>query len=197
MESQEKNRLEQDILKQITTGSYSDETIFQAFQLLEKILQNILSKPQEEKFRSIKKSNATLQKTLFCIKEIEKLLEVLGFKHSEDKLVFTSDDLTNLEHFHVLLQTQVENIRNRHLTKAEREELEKQKLLEERRKQVEAEFRAKEEEEKKLKELMDLDRKEQSKREKAHDSKAEKREFGAHTKTWKDIGVDLNCQTKR
>ena len=58
-------------------------------------------------------------------------------------------------------------------------------------------MKAKHDEEQKLKELMDLDRKEQSQKEKAKDSKAERREFGAHTKTWQDIGVNLNAQPKR
>jgi len=40
---------------------------------------------------------------------------------------------------------------------------------------------------------MECDKKEQNQRERARDSHAANLEFGAQTKTWNDIGVNLNA----
>jgi hypothetical protein len=57
-------------------------------------------------------------------------------------------------------------------------------------------MQAKHEEEQRIKNQMDADKKEQAKREKAHDSHGNSLTFGAHSKTFKDIGVDLCAQKK-
>jgi len=41
---------------------------------------------------------------------------------------------------------------------------------------------------------MELDKKEQAQREKPKDSVAQQTKFGCTTKTWKDLGVDLNAR---
>jgi len=188
-----KNSVEKLIL-QIEGSSYSDETLFQAFQILQKILQNILNNPTEEKFKHIKKTNATLQKSLFCIKEMEALLELLDFTHSGDHLVFTGTHLQEIQNAVNFIHNHAERIRNRHLTESEREELEKERLLEERRREFEHDQRVREEEIKKLKELMECDKREQAQREKVGDSHAAHLEFGAHTVTWHDIQAHQNVQ---
>jgi hypothetical protein len=45
---------------------------------------------------------------------------------------------------------------------------------------------------KNLQNLSNLDKQEQAKREKNHDSVANTRDFGCKSKTWSDIGVNLN-----
>jgi hypothetical protein len=199
MESQVKDKLNPALshIQAALCGHYTDEELFQALQLLQKILQNIVKNPKEEKYRSVKKSNATLQKKLFYISEIEGFLDAIGFTRVDDALVFTGDNFRLLETAASTIENQVERIRDRHLTKADKEAMEKEKFLEERRKQVEAELEAKRIQEEKLKQMMELDKKELEKREKPKDSKANQVEFGANSKTWKDIGVNLNAQPKK
>lgn len=50
--------------------------------------------------------------------------------------------------------------------------------------------------ERKIKEQMDNDKKEQAKREKARDAHGNTLTFGAQSKTFKDIGIDLCAQKK-
>jgi hypothetical protein len=199
MESQSQDKINPALsfIQGALCSNYSDEELFQALQLAQKILQNIVKNPKEQKFKSVKKSNATLKAKLFYVSEMEGFFEALGFNRVDDALVFTGENFRLLDTAATALENQIERIRDRHLTKADREAMEKEKLLAERRKQLEADLQKKHEEERKLKEMMECDKKEQIKREKAKDAKAQDREFGASTKTWKDIGVNLNAQPKK
>lgn len=76
-------------LQKILCGTYTDEQVYQALQILEKICakyflqhfiyNSISANPNEEKFKSVKQSNATLKQKLFAIKEIAEILTGLGF----------------------------------------------------------------------------------------------------------------------
>ena len=50
-----------------------------AFEILTKLLKNIVEKPDEQKFRVIKKSNAIISSKLLIIPEIIEVLEILGY----------------------------------------------------------------------------------------------------------------------
>ena len=57
-------------------------------------------------------------------------------------------------------------------------------------------FKKDKEEAEKLKKLSQLDRKEKAQEEKANDSIGNTMQFGAKTKCFKDIGIDLNKQRR-
>ncbi|MCB9093318.1 MAG: hypothetical protein H6620_12245 [Halobacteriovoraceae bacterium] len=61
---------------------------------------------------------------------------------------------------------------------------------------MEEKFRKEKEEAEKLKNLAKLDRKEKAQEEKPGDSQGKTLVFGAQTKCFKDIGVDLNNQRR-
>ena len=66
----------------------------------------------------------------------------------------------------------------------------------ERQRELDAKFRKEKEEADKLKRLSQLDRKEKAQEEKPCDSKGNNLAFGAKTKCFKDIGIDLNKQRR-
>jgi len=184
------------VVQQILCSSYNDEALFQAFQILQKILQNIVTNPNEAKFKSVKTSNATLQKKLFSIREVAKLLETLGFVHVDDALVFTGSDLQTIGRVAGVVEGQAQKIKERNMTQAEKDDLAKQKYLEERRKELEAENKRIEDEKKKLQAMIDADKKETALREAARDARANQLNFGATNKTWEDIGINLKNQPR-
>ena len=53
-------------------------------EIIQKLLTNIINEPGNEKFRSIKRSNEKLKKTIFSSSESKKLLELCGFCKSKD-----------------------------------------------------------------------------------------------------------------
>ena len=55
-----------------------------AFEILTKLLKNIIEHPEDPKFRVIKKSNAIISSKLLNIPEIVGLLEILGYEEGTD-----------------------------------------------------------------------------------------------------------------
>jgi len=164
-----------------------------AYQLLQKILGNIVKSPQDDRYKSIKPSNATLKAKLFGIKEMGDLLQSLGFQYIDDAYIYLGDEYVLLDGFTLYLQSSMSTIGEKYLST---EELNRRKEVEKRQKEIDAEYKKKKDEEDKLKELMKLDRKEKAKDEKAKDSIAKQRQFGTKATSYKDIGIDLCAQKK-
>ena len=69
-------------------------------------------------------------------------------------------------------------------------------LIKFRQKELDAKYRKEREEAERLKHLSKLDRKEKAQEEKPNDSLGNNLQFGARTKCFKDLGVDLNKQSR-
>ena len=80
-----------------------------AFEILSKLLNNIIEHPEEEKFRMIKKSNAVISSKLLTIPEIIDVLNVLGYEEgSGDKqnlFIYEGNCFESLKECYDLLQT--------------------------------------------------------------------------------------------
>lgn len=55
--------------------------------LLEKLITNIVTNPTDAKYRTIKVSNATIQGKLLVVKEMQKLLLMLGYQPQNENFV--------------------------------------------------------------------------------------------------------------
>lgn len=85
----------QKILAEIMLLNKSDE-ITTCFNLLVKLFNNIIEKPKEEKFRTFNKNNEHLKAKVLNIKQVEKLLEVIGYNISKvnDQILILPEENT-------------------------------------------------------------------------------------------------------
>eukprot|EP01017_Pseudomicrothorax_dubius_P019816 TRINITY_DN2185_c0_g1_i1.p1 TRINITY_DN2185_c0_g1~~TRINITY_DN2185_c0_g1_i1.p1 ORF type:complete len:188 (+),score=48.67 TRINITY_DN2185_c0_g1_i1:344-907(+) len=173
-------------LKKITLNN-PDDAVIEAYDLLFKLLSNIITNPAENKFRTIKPTNQTLRTKLFNVKYVEELLQALGFTMVDGNYVYTSQNLSPLGIAVtdvMAAQTSIKENRMSPEEKAKKAAFEEYKRKQE-RDHAEAE---------KLLKQFEADRKETKDRLPATDSIANATHYGARNATFKDIGVDLCAQ---
>ena len=155
---------------------------------LVKLLQNIFEHPEENKFRSIKKSNKAIQAKLLSIHGVPEMLNLIGFRDIDADTL----NIQNIEHIDTALTIiQVFETEIKDSLKTEEEKEHDKRQLEIRRQQ-----KQKEEAKKRLMEQAALDRKEtKTQLMPTQDSHAINRGPG-QARTFKDIGVDLNKERK-
>ena len=153
-----------------------------------RLLQNISDHPEEAKYRSVKKSNKTIQTKLLSTPGILELLNLIGFDH-QDSDTLTMQNTHNIETAMVMLQVFDSELSEGLKTEEEKEH-------EKRQQDIKKKAQEKEEHKRRLLEGAKLDRQETNTRlMPTQDSVAIVR--GPTTaKTFKDIGVDLNVQKK-
>ena len=87
-----------------------------AFNILFKLLNNILEHPDEPKFRVIKKSNQIISSQLLTIPEITEVLEILGYEEGsgerKDCLVYDGNRFESLKECVQLLTNLLQNSQN-------------------------------------------------------------------------------------
>ena len=167
----------------------SPETCLTAFDLVLKLLANIVANPQDPRFRAVKKTNKAIQaKLLTCVGVLE-FFTTLGFTPMDDSLIFLGDDMGNLELTHALVEGRIEELRE---TVGKRHE--EQKRPEEQKKQPPKQDLSKMSDEKRrLMEQFENDRREANARlVPTQASRANHLNFGAKQTCFKDIGVDIN-----
>ena len=162
---------------------YSDEAIQTAFNLILKMVNNIIKNPNEPKFRTFKKTNEAIKSKILIIKETEKLMKELGFvEDGNDVLVYKEAKVDKLQKGVDIMETFKrdvdENIRIKEVQKQSLKDLERLKLNEE----VNARMREEARKKKELLNQIELDKKERATKEKATDSKANDLKFGATLK---------------
>jgi hypothetical protein len=169
-------------------AKYDRERLIDAVKLLIKLLENIENNPVEEKFRSVKKTNATLQSKLFCFSGIEQIFRELGFVEDDEFFRFTSQSIQPISQALIFLRAEEVQLQNH----APQTEEAKKRIAE-----IDAGYRRKEEEKQKLMEQMKRDRMDKKADLEAHpiqDSKANKLAFGAKMITSKDLNPDMDKQ---
>ena len=163
--------------------SYSDGYVIDAFELLLKLLGNILKNPTEEKFRTFKKTNETLKKKVLLIKENLQLLKEIGYIEIDSEvLAFNGNNFTKIELAKKVLDAHVQNLQSKMVSKEELEILQREELAKKNKEEIIRNMKHEREQQKKIKEQIEADVKEMSKREKPTDSKATQLEYGMHEK---------------
>lgn len=167
---------------------YDHERLIEAVKLMIKLLENIENNPVEVKYRSVKRTNPTLQSKVFCFSGIEEVFRQLGFIEDGEFLRYTGQSLTPISQGLILLRAQ-EVVLQDHAPMSE--------AARKRNAEIEEEMRQKEEEKRKLMEQMKRDRKDKEAEFKANpiqDSKANKMCFGAKMVTSKDLNPNINAR---
>jgi hypothetical protein len=173
------------IFDQLKT-KYDHERLIEAVRVIVKLFENIENNPVDVKYRSVKRTNATLQSKVFCFSGIENLFRELGFVEDGEFFRFTGQSITPISQALILLRAQ-EVVLQDHAPMSAEAQL--------RHDQIDAEFRLKEEEKRKLMEQMKQDRKDKEAEFKANpikDGKANKLCFGAKMVTSKDLNPNMN-----
>jgi hypothetical protein len=164
---------------------YDSTKLADAVALLVKLFENLENNPGDDKFRSVKKTNQTLQNKLFCFTGIERIFPALGFSEDGEFYRFNSGNITPITQALILLRAQEVSLRTH---EPEGEEAKKRKA------QIDADMRKQEEEKQKLLEAMKRDRcdkKEEFKNRPIQSSKATEMKFGSRMVTRKDL--DPGC----
>lgn len=161
-------------------STYKDDSLHTCIHLLQKLLKNIISNPNEQKFRTVKKTNEAIKTKILCIKESETLLKEAGFvEDGTDALVFKESKTNNLSVLVKYLENIEKEIDERKL-QAEilKKNVEAQKLKDEINARMKEEHRKRMELEKQI----ENDKKERMNKEKATDSTANDLKFGCNLK---------------
>lgn len=111
---------------QIITKGNQGEKALACFKIIEKLLNNILEHPQEEKYRIFKKSNSEIKSKVIAIEKSLDLMYEIGYTNlDDDKLIFTSNKSINN------IKTAIEIIQSQYniLEKNESQNLNNQKQL--------------------------------------------------------------------
>lgn len=158
-----------------------------AFDLLGKLLGNIVGRPEEAKFRAVKKTNKTIQTKLLPCAGVLELFNLLGFTPLEDTLVFLGDDTTVLELALAMVDGRLEELQKAQAARARPPEEAKAAPPKTDYSKLSAEKR-------RLLEQFEQDRRETALRQApVEGSRANQLNFGGGKKScFKDIGVDVN-----
>ena len=162
---------------EIITKKYKEEIVKEAFTLMLKLLENIITKPKEEKFRNLKKTNELIRSKILILKETHQLMKDIGYTDKDSEfMVFEGDDLTNIRTAVKVLENYLTQLND---TISQQEV--KKREEESRKLQEEVERRKREDmlRKQKIQEALDNDKKERMYREKATDSVSKNLEYGA------------------
>ena len=167
-------------------GKYDADRLADAVRLIIKLFENIAAHPVDVKYRSVKKTNATLMSKVFCFSGIERVFRELGFVEDGEFFRFNLQDILPINQGLILLRAQEVSM---HSGGADNEATRK-RLAE-----VDSEIRKKEEEKRKLIEQMKNDRadkKQYLKDHPAQDSKGNKLNFGSKLITQGELNPNMN-----
>ncbi len=159
------------------TKKYKEEIVKDAFSLIIKLLENIITKPKEEKFRNFKKTNELIKSKILILRETHQLMIDIGYRDRDSEfMVFEGEDVTKIKQATKIL----EEFRDKLNFAIQQQEIKKREE-ESRRLQEEVEQKKREEilRKQKIQEALENDKKERMQREKAKDSVSKNLEFGA------------------
>ena len=169
-------------------NNYNGKRVLEAFKILNKLFNNIINNPDEEKFKIFKKSNINLQLKVLIIKECQDILKSLGYTELDEERLLFKGDVRRLKYATYSMTKKIHKIE---------EALDKQKKDEEEKKQEEIrkEFEEKNKiliqqkmERERLREQCLNDRKEVAQKMKPKSSVANDLKYGA-----KEVKVEFTC----
>ena len=182
-DSDEIDRIVEDIY-----NNYNGKRVLEAFKILNKLFNNIINDPEEEKFKIFKKSNINLQLKVLIIKECLDMLKVLGYTELDEERLIFKGSIKRLKYATYSMTKIIFKIE---------EALEKQQKEEEEKKQEEIRKEFEEKSKKLMEEKMERerlrqqclnDRKEVAQNMKPKSSVANDLKFGA-----KEVKVEFTC----
>ena len=182
-DSDEIDRIVEDIY-----NNYNGKRVLEAFKILNKLFNNIINDPEEEKFKIFKKSNINLQLKVLIIKECLDILKVLGYTELDEERLIFKGSIKRLKYATYSMTKIIFKIEEA-LEKQQKEEEEKKQ--EEIRKEFEAKSKKLMEEKmerERLRQQCLNDRKEVAQNMKPKSSVANDLKFGA-----KEVKVEFTC----
>jgi len=183
MESDDLDKIVDNIYK-----TYDAKRVKEAYKILNKLFNNIINNPDEEKYKIFNKGNINLKIKVLLIKECQDILNSLGYVELDNERLIFKGDIKRLKYATYILNKIIFEI-DEILEKQQKEEEEKRQ--EEIRKQFEETNRAFMEqkmERERLRQQCENDRKEVAQKMKPKDSVANKLQFGS-----KEIKVQFQC----
>ena len=184
----EKNEFKQ-IIDQIIY-KYNHKPILEAFSILLKLFNNIINYPREAKFKNFKKSNTTIRNKILIIDESLKLINVLGYKKTDDDEILSFEgDYNNLMNCVNYLTKKTKEldleIKNKEIKEQQKEKEKENKIKYSN--YIESQNQSKKilSEKEKILQQIENDKKERAKRERARDSKANELKYGMHQVVFK------------
>ena len=182
-QSDELDKIVSDIYK-----TYDAKHVKEAYRILNKLFDNIINNPDEEKFKIFNKGNINLRLKVLLIKECQDILNSLGYVELDSERLIFKGDIKRLKYTTYVLKKIIIEI-DEILEKKEKEEEEKRQ--EEIRKQFEETNKIlmqQKMERERLKQQCLNDRREVAQKMKPKDSVANKLQFGS-----KEVKVEFQC----
>jgi len=85
------------------------ETFEEIYNLISKILDNMIKNPEEEKYKTLNESNPKLKQTIFKFDSSKKIMEILGFRKKEETQYYNPLDVSNLKHIKIEIDIAYKN----------------------------------------------------------------------------------------
>lgn len=179
MNSESKEDKLRDICESIF-HKYKEDNVKEAFNLILKLLGNIVSKPEEQKFRQFKKTNEAIKSKILIIKESVQLMKEIGYVDLDSEfMAFQESDTSNIKTAIKVLNDYIEII-NKMIAEGEyMAELKRQEDIKKLNEEVNRKIKEEKLRQQKIKEQLEYDKKEREKLEKPTDSNANNLTFGA------------------
>lgn len=100
-------------------NSNQPPSVLKGLKILNKLLTNLKANPNEEKFRTIKTTNEAIKNFLLNLKEIDILLDQIGFViNEESNYFFYGDDFTNIDVCLGILNQLINELENKNYEKS-------------------------------------------------------------------------------
>lgn len=159
---------------------YSEERVKEAFELMIKLLNNIINKPTENKFRQFKKTNETIKAKIIIMKENLDILKAIGYEDIDSEIMaFQGQDLTNVKAGVRVLGDYMEVFKKILAEKEYAAEIKRQEEIKRFNEDIQKKHLAEKMRQNKIKEQLENDKKEREKKEKPTESKANALSYGA------------------
>lgn len=168
-----------DICEKITKN-YRDEAVRDAFSLIQKLLNNIINNPNEEKFRSFKKTNENIKKKILIIKETLEFMKYVGYADLDTEIMaYTNKDLTKLKTAVKVLQDYLDLIDKKLKEQEYLKDSKRHDEVKRHNEEITKKFAQEKLLKQKVQEQLEFDKKERSQKDKPKDSLGKDLNFGA------------------
>ena len=169
-------------------NNYNNKRVSEAFKILNKLFNNIINNPDEEKYKIFKKSNINLQLKVLIIKECQDILKSLGYTElDEDRLIFKGN-INRLKYATYVMTKKIFKIEEILEKQRKEEEEEKQEKIRKEFEEKSKKLMEEKMERERLKQQCLNDRKEVAQNMKPKNSVANNLKFGA-----KEVKVEFTC----
>ena len=168
-------------ISDLISNKYSETFVEECFGIIQKLLNNILSDPDNGNKRLFKRTNEALKKKVLIIKESIDLLKAIGYtEKNEDFLEFKGDDFTLIIEATDVFAEVLKMTELKLLEQKKKEEEKRLEAVKAREEELKMKLLAEKLEKQKIKEQMKKDALERKTVEKPKDSIAKDIKFGAN-----------------